>query len=373
MSAHVGERLGAYLDAELPSEERAEVSAHLRECPRCARLLEEMTAVDDAARSLSVEAPEGYFDAFPSKLRRRLRPAAPRRFTLPVWTLAAAAALLLAVITPLTLRQRSAPAGSEGPARELAPPAAPQAESAPPAAPAPAPGIEAKLEGGRLAGSPRGEPPTSRSKDATAPLRKTVAARPAEPAQEGFAAETAGDLREEEAPPPAAKPQPGYATAPAAASTQSAGASPENRPAAKGEPPEDKVQEQRAWARERPRTEATSAGRVGANALRLDERDLGYRALLQRTATTAEDARALREAWRAFAQSEAAGPRADEARVRVVQTGAQAFRLSGDAEDRAAAERDARAYLARPDALQAERVRAILATLDPVEPRQPER
>jgi hypothetical protein len=369
MSAHVGERLGAYLDAELPSEERAEVSAHLRECPRCARLLEEMTTVDDAARSLSVEAPEGYFDAFPSRLRQRLRPAVPRRFTMPAWTLAAAAALLLAVVTPLTLRQRALPAGPEGPARERTRPAAPQAEPAPPAVPTPAPGVEAKLEGGRLAAAPRAEPQPSKSKDATPALRKMRPAGPAEPAQEGFAAETAGDLREEEAPPPAAKPQPGYAAAPAAASTQSAGASPENRPAAKGEPSEDRVQEKRASTRERLTPEATSAGRIGANALRLDERDQGYRALLQRTATTAEDARALREAWRAFAQSEAAGPRADEARVRVVQAGAQAFRLSGDSEDRAAVERDARAYLARPDALEAERVRSILATLEPPEPR----
>jgi len=45
----------------------------------------------------------------------------------------------------------------------------------------------------------------------------------------------------------------------------------------------------------------------------------------------------------------------------------RAHRLEGRAEDRATAERDGRAYLARPDALQAARVRLLLKQLS--EPR----
>ncbi len=111
MSGHESERLCAYLDGELPPGERAEVEAHLAACPACTALLADMGAVDAAARSLPAEAPEGYFEAFPSRVVARLgaaskSPARPRR--LPAWTWAAAAALLLAVVAPLTLRH-SAP------------------------------------------------------------------------------------------------------------------------------------------------------------------------------------------------------------------------------------------------------------------------
>ena len=58
---------------------------------------------------------------------------------------------------------------------------------------------------------------------------------------------------------------------------------------------------------------------------------------------------------------------ADDARVATIEEGVRAYRLEGRAEDRAMAERDGRAYLARPDALQATRVRALLRTLS--EPR----
>jgi collagenase-like PrtC family protease len=47
----------------------------------------------------------------------------------------------------------------------------------------------------------------------------------------------------------------------------------------------------------------------------------------------------------------------------VIEVGAQAFRLSGEEQDRATVAQDANAYLARPDAAQTERVRTILTTL----------
>jgi hypothetical protein len=88
-----------------------------------------------------------------------------------------------------------------------------------------------------------------------------------------------------------------------------------------------------------------------------------FQLLARRTVSSAADARALRDAWRALARDLGTGPRADEARVRAVEAGIEAWRRSGDAGDRAEAERDARAYLERPDALQADRVRDALKVL----------
>ena len=107
MTLHERERLSAWLDGELPPAERAEVEAHLAACEECAALLANLEAVDDLARELPAEAPTGYFETFPERVRARVetatggRPGA--RWRPPVWTWAAAAVLLLAVVTPLTL------------------------------------------------------------------------------------------------------------------------------------------------------------------------------------------------------------------------------------------------------------------------------
>ena len=87
--------------------------------------------------------------------------------------------------------------------------------------------------------------------------------------------------------------------------------------------------------------------------------------MLGRTAGSAAEARALRDAWRAFAREEREGSRADEARVRAVEAGADAWRKGKDEKDRAEAQREGREYLARADALQPDRVRAALRTLAP--------
>jgi hypothetical protein len=91
-----------------------------------------------------------------------------------------------------------------------------------------------------------------------------------------------------------------------------------------------------------------------------DER---FRLLLGKTASSAAEARALRDAWRALAREEATGPRADEARVRAVEAGVEAWRRGKDERDRVDARREGREYLARADALQRGRVRAALKTL----------
>ena len=99
MSGHEHERLSAYLDDALAPAERAQVAAHLGACAECATRLAELAAVDGAVGSVPSEAPSGYFESFPARLRARLEPRAATR-RLPVWTWAAAAALLLAVVTP---------------------------------------------------------------------------------------------------------------------------------------------------------------------------------------------------------------------------------------------------------------------------------
>ncbi|HUG52169.1 MAG TPA: zf-HC2 domain-containing protein, partial [Vicinamibacteria bacterium] len=134
MTGHPGERLSAFLDGELDASERGEVERHLRECPACARHLEELSAVDALAREAAVEAPPGYFEALPGKVRTRLR-GRGRRAPLALWpALAAAAAIVLAaVLVPITLtRQRSiVPSMAEEPAHVVPAPApAPPATAA---------------------------------------------------------------------------------------------------------------------------------------------------------------------------------------------------------------------------------------------------
>jgi hypothetical protein len=425
MSAHVEERLGPYLDAELASDERAEVTAHLRECTACARLLEEMSAVDDTARSLPVEPPEGYFETFATRLGRKLRKPARPRFVPPVWTLAAAAALLLAVLTPLTLQQRKATESdrAEPSPRDLVSRAAPER----PEAPAPSPvGESVILDEGRTkdARSPA-EPAASESSPRDL-ARRTAPEQPAAPKsspaveelmkkqrprhEDKRVAEGEADLRAQagsgvaDAPPPAAqappapappaKTQPTSAPAAAQAPTPLAKAqptpappgrraAPHDRPEFAAEPPslvldeeydapsatavskEERVDGPKAAARERQKADGSAAGRTAAasRAEPTSGPEARYRALLARRPSSADEARILRESWRAFAQSGPTGPRADEARVRVIEVGAQAFRLSGEEQDRATVTKDANAYLARPDAAQTERVRTILTTL----------
>ena len=109
MSAHERERLAAWIDGELPPGERASVEAHVAECEECAALLADLEAVDGFARELPLEVPAGYFEGFPARVRSRIEAHGPRRgatragWRTPAWTWAAAAALLLGVVTPLTI------------------------------------------------------------------------------------------------------------------------------------------------------------------------------------------------------------------------------------------------------------------------------
>ena len=370
MSGHESERLCAYLDGELPPGERTEVEAHLATCPACTALLADMTAVDAAAASLPAEAPEGYFGAFPSRVVARLgavskAPARTRR--LPAWTGAAAAALLLAVVAPLTLRQPEpgpVPAtpptpwaprpafGDREPKRERDAYSAPDAPPTPAARPQPA-----------FASPPGAAQPAALGGPAVAKSR-LPAAKSAENEAESEAARVP-------LPPPAA---------PAESAT--------SRPKLADAPAQSVVREEPALlttealvAPEAARTSARRAPTAGsasvASSAHQDEVTGGAvsapdperafgRLEISRPRTVAEWRR-LRDAWSAFAAANPDDPRADEARVRAIEAGREAWLAGGADDDEAAFLRDVRAYLEREDALQKERVGRLL----PLPPRRP--
>ena len=381
MIAHVQDHLSAYLDGELPAPERAAVETHLRTCPECARHLEELSAVDEAARELDVEPPAGYFDSLPGRVVARLpaprrgvwgvRRSAPpsstsergfiprERTTLPVWVWAAAAVLVLAVLTPLTFQKTTSPvpdaAKTEATDAFRPAPTTPSAE-----APAPA---EDSLD-------------AARDKAATvlernvAPERKDEKRREREkanataPAAGGRTSEYAARRPPPPPPAPSAQKHVGpWAQSPAPSQAQSAAreegqveAAPETKKQAEPSGKSDRDQARAGAVADAPPPAAAPAFAQAPGEDR-------YRALLGRQADSPEAARKLHDDWNAFARSHPDSPRADEARVRAMEASALAFNLGRDPRDRERARAAAQAYLARPDAVQAARVRALLEKL----------
>jgi hypothetical protein len=363
VSEHVQERLSAYLDGELSTGDHAQVDAHLAGCEACARRLEALRAVDGAHRELPVRAPAGYFEAFPARLRRRLKPVPyEHSWRLPTWTWAVAAAALLAVVAPLVLRTprpavprreeeappppNVAPAVPTAPAKE-----APRPMAAAPILPRPA---EARLpmaagqapaEQGvrppevRLAGGGRPVTTGGAAQGAPAPLPgEPRGPAPASPAGDALAAASLA------------------APAPQSEEGKLAGALPERQGALA-----TLARAQSARADEA-RPEGPTAESFLRKAAPRAEPD-PYATLLARPATTAAEARELREAWRSFSRLHPEGARGDESRVRVVEAGARAYRLGSDPTDLTRIREDAREYLDRKDAAQAPRVRGILQDL----------
>ena len=115
------------------------------------------------------------------------------------------------------------------------------------------------------------------------------------------------------------------------------------------------------------RDEASRGVRTDAQLMRADE-DVGYQSLLVRQAGSVDEARRLADAWKTFAETHPASPRADEARVRAIEARGLAWRLSHDPADLDRVRQSARAYLASSRAPQRERVRALLETLPASEP-----
>jgi anti-sigma factor RsiW len=431
---HEVERLSAYIDRELSPAERGTVEAHLRDCFECARRLAELTAVDAAVRELPLDPPPGYFEGFPGRLRERFGPVPRRMPRRAPWLLAAAAGLLLAVLTPAVLRNTRGPAPrthpDAGPAtppgqaqptdptdqkrrvaespdrlsapaettprrQEVAPSAAPVGRLAANSASRPAPplvqrprGADREAGGTAPAAAPVAPPaaaegfafadrplaPSSERprKDqsretATGPRADRDEARQRKAAGEGFAEEQAALPT-----PPATTPPSASGVAPRAKADDFAAdpqevdktervASAEPKPAASGAAAAGALA--RRSGRRAQADAVTVTGDAPSDVNALSTAQERFEALLERPFTTAADARRLRESWRAFASDFPEGPGADEARVRIVETGAAAYRLGADREDLVLARRDGAEYLKRAPAPQAKRVREVLDAL----------
>lgn len=401
MSAHVADRLSAYLDQELSVAEAAFVREHLAGCEACATRLSHLAAVDGQLRDLPARAPAGYFDSFSARVRTRIEAAQrPRtRFRVPMWSWAVAAAVLVAVILPRMPARSLAPAATPPgsiDAVQAPTPAPPRGEAQEQVLPAEAarvralgydaPSAEVKAQRG-------GAAPPAASPAAPAP---TIApGRPSPPKREAETAFVAP-------PPPAPAPLARAAQAPVglAESGKAAGYSSDKVDAA-GAPATHAIAE--AGLRDEGRVQVAEASRdlekdnrqkedgklaeepgaVAEAPSRGDEPKKSRRAaaagtLAQRPPSLAEsEYRALeshgagpslaaqREAWRAFAVRHPEDPRADEARVRVVSLGVELARQTGAEGDRARARKDGADYLARKDAPQKERVRSLLEGLAP--------
>ena len=359
MSGHERERLSAYLDGELAPAERAAVGAHLAECPECTAFLAALAAAGEAAAALPAEAPEGYFDTFPARVRARLQPrkaaAPPRR--VPAWTWAAAAALLLAVITPLALRHSR--------------PAAYEARPSAPVAAQPAPG---KAEPDLRLSLPEPQPtPAPATSSRTRPTPPVALSRPAQPMAVAppvakSAPQQAKDRAAEGAfaPEPAAPPRP----AEFGLARQEAAADAESERAAGGVVSPNAANREKQ-ARVAPRSAATaeaaspalaaaSAGREATPAS-LKAQEEAFRRLEAVRPGTAAGWRRLREQWNALAAAEMDPARADEARVRAIVAAREAWQAGGDEGDEAVFRAEAESYLRRDDARQKPRVERLLA------------
>jgi hypothetical protein len=351
MSGHEHERLSAYLDRELPPGERADVEAHLAACPECAAFLAELAAVDEATASLPAEAPAGYFEDFPARVRARLeaRKSALRVRRVPAWTWAAAAALLLAVVTPLTLRQLRAPSAAAPTAMDVTRPAATaKVEPAPPEAP---PGAEPsptarprRLAPPEMRGPVPVEAPAAAPSELRAPSAELSAPAPAQAAPKDEAV-AEGVFAQE----PAARPAVGGLSREAEANREKS-VRDRPRPAA-------------ARATTDASSPALSAATAGAAAVSPDvrEHDDVFRRLESVRPRTAAEWRRLRDQWNAVAAVEADPLRADEARVRAIVAAREAWRAGGDESDATSFRREAEAYLRREDARQKPRVEGLLA------------
>jgi hypothetical protein len=399
VSAHVEERLSAYLDGELAPAERQEVEAHLRGCDECARRLADFAALDALARDLPVEAPFGYFEALPGRVRFKVSARSRGPARLPAWSWAVAAALVAAVVTPILLRQNPGPAAVAPPAKERAEGGTTTAPVKPLPSPAAGGAAESELRASvRDEEQARRDEGVLRRKVATPPpaaapapstevpptTRGTVAV-PQAPAPAAGGGLALARVAQNEAPAPAAlakdappavdklqetRPAAGRAQAAPAASAAFA-APPEQGPAGQHlYEPKAESDVGAAGAAEEAK-KSVSGGNAAPAAQEAEKArsaeapatKLKFRTLLDEVPQTVEGARRLREEWRAFLAQGPSARQADEARVRIIEVGLRAFRLSNDPADLLLARRDAEAYLRRDDAAQGHRVRSLLATL----------
>ena len=378
MSPHVDNDLSAYLDDELDGLTRKRIGAHLDGCDRCSARLAELAALDDLSREVEIEAPNGYFEALPGRVRNRLRDRAAPRWVVPRWTWAAAAAALIAVLAPLTIQQgpdiTPEPARFSRPAASLptAPPASLARQGDPQESLRQVQALNEVIAGD--AGDSKSE---LRAEESFAVGRKdvleskSVAAAPTAPPPERAANRPASKPKAKERSVAARKRSPAATPAPAASSpgeplgfaaaaldvpTESDDV---GQPAAALEEEGGEMRDQDALmrtsgkvARQGRRENVDVRGAVGglttAEALRAPaDADALARLRLERDR--------LRLDKRDQADVDATGTR----QVRIIELGVRIYQLSRDANDLSAVQEDIRRYLAVPDAPQADRVREL--------------
>lgn len=358
MSTHDTEWLSAFLDGELALPERRAVEAHLLTCPECQAWLRALRVVNDAAGNMPVEAPDGYFEDLPARVRARIekdRPARPdgRRsgWRWPTWAWAAAAALVLAVVVPRTIdRVPPGPAPESVAPSASAPNAAPESEAEPSAplppvstAPAVTEDAAARDQKARAAPSARQEGKESRpavAAPAPAPQRPappTAGASSAAPGTDALA------RRRVLGAPPSGPAEADLGAAKAEADSPVTESSEAGAPA---EPPGPLSAALETAAAAAPSSETT------------------FRSLLRTPPSDADGWRGRREGWRVYAEEHSGGPHADEARVRVIEAGVAAWRAGGRDDDLERALADLAAYLGRDDARQKDRARRAVESLE---------
>jgi hypothetical protein len=371
MSAHERERLSAYLDGELAAEERAAVDAHVRTCAECTAALAEMRAVDEAFRQLPAEAPAGYFESLPSRVRtrldaqgagreRRVPAASSRRLHLPSWTWAVAAALVLAAVTPLTLKRArplpippspatEAPAlRAEAPGKANLPPR-PAEPPARPGRPSPSPSAAGANAAG-FVGAP--QPAAGKGRNVARDLAFEHAAPEALPPAPTQAEPSAAAARE-------AEPQAAFAPAPGAAAAAADSVAAKEEIDVRSPGARSKTGAGPAAGGAHPTMQAAREGVPAASAAE-GEADRAFAGLSAARPSSIDGWRDQREAWRRFLKDHSTGLYTEAAWVAMIQAGFEA-RASGQSEDAAIFVADAEAYLSRADAGQKERVRALLA------------
>jgi len=391
VSGHVADRLSPFLDDELDAREREAVVRHLQECSECTRHLQELSAVDRLAGAEPVPVPDGYFNDFVSRVRSRIRhdPAAARpRLVVPGWVMGLAAGLVIALVAPLIVRQKPVASLPESERVAQAPAAAPPA-TLPPATTLAAADVDSlkslgyvqgpsddrrdqPASGGRAAALANQAPQRPPQAPAPAPPPATLqdrkkkaevaASAPPEPAalREELSVAAEGQEREAAKSPDAFQEQDAEEAKRDDAGRLGAAARDRAVKAKQAAPPAPQAADSTAFASAP--AENAAAAPAAVPKLQKSGPSPAFRALVQRQAGTIAEARGLREAWRAFAGG-ALGSEADEARVRVIEGGAVAYRLSGESADLELFRRDAANYLRREDAAQKDRVRGLLASV----------
>jgi len=120
---HPLDRLSDLLDGDLTAADRAAVDAHLRDCRSCASALEDLRRVRELARSFErMQPPPAAWERI-ARRTVRSEPTAPgTRWLHAPWVgFAAAACLVLAVLTAYMVRRTAAPAPAETRAAATAP------------------------------------------------------------------------------------------------------------------------------------------------------------------------------------------------------------------------------------------------------------